>query len=122
MKLIEAITRTDKLKHNTYNKEEKLAWLSELDGMVKAQIIDTHEGGSLVSFSGYDAATEDDTRLLVPAPYDNLYLHWLEAKIDYYNGEFSRYNNAIEMFNTCYQAYADAYHRAYAPVSAGCFC
>ena len=119
MKLIEAITKIDKLKHNTYDKEEKLAWLSELDGIVKQKIIDTHEGGSQMIFTGYDIDTPDDTQLLVPAPYDGLYLHWLESKIDYYNGEYSRYNNAMMLFNTGYGSYAEDYHRTHKPLCGG---
>ena len=47
MKIIEAINRIDSLKHNTYSNNEKLAWLSRLDSMVKRLIIDTHEGAFL---------------------------------------------------------------------------
>lgn len=119
MTLIEAITKIDKLKRNTYDKEEKLAWLSELDGTIKQQIIDTHEGGSTVSFTGYDSSTADDTQLLVPTPYDSLYLHWLESHIDYYNGEYSRYNNAMALFNAGYSAFAERYHRTHKPLNTG---
>lgn len=44
MKIIEAISRIDSLKHNTYTQSDKVTWLSRLDSMVKAEIIDTHEG------------------------------------------------------------------------------
>lgn len=119
MKIIEAITRLDALKFNTYTQEDKVQWLSRLDSMVKRQIIDTHEGAEAVSFSGYTADTPTDTVLLVPAPYDEVYLRWMEAQIDYHNGEYDKYNNAIIMFNTAFEAYQKHYNSAHKPVQRG---
>ena len=45
MTIIGAITRVDTVKPNTYSQMDKVKWLSELDGIIKAEIIDTHEGG-----------------------------------------------------------------------------
>lgn len=119
MKLIEAINRLDVLKFNTYNQSEKINWLSRLDSMVKKQIIDTHEGSESVFFEEYTDDTPLDTVLLVPAPYDEVYLRWMEAQIDYHNGEYDKYNNAIIMFNTAFEAYAAYYNQQHKPVSRG---
>lgn len=119
MTIIEAITRLDALKFNTYQQDDKVQWLSRLDNMVKKQIIDTHEGAEDVSFSGYTADTPTDTILLVPAPYDEVYLRWMEAQIDYHNGEYDKYNNAILMFNTAFEAYQKHYNSAHKPVQRG---
>lgn len=113
MKLIEAISRIDSLKHNTYNESDKVAWLSELDSMVKVEIIDTHDGG--VTFTGYDDSTDSQTELLITAPYDKAYLLWLEAQIDYHNGEYEKYNNAMEMFQTAYEGFKNYYNRTHMP-------
>ena len=115
MKIIEAIGRIDGLKHNTYTQSEKVAWLSRLDSMVKRLIIDTHEGGENVTFSGYDDRTDVTTELLVPAPFDEMYIRWLEAQIDYSNGEYGKYNNSITMYQTAYDGYANYYNRNHMP-------
>ncbi len=115
MTIIEAISRIDSLKHNTYTQSDKVTWLSRLDAMVKQHIIDTHEGDE-VTFTGYDDSTDLQTELLIPAPYDEVYLRWMEAQIDYYNGEYEKYNNAIEMFNTDYVGYQNYYNRTHMPV------
>ena len=115
MKIIVAINQIDSLKHNTYTEADKLAWLSRLDSMVKKHIIDTHEGDDGVIFSGYDDSTDPQTELLVPAPYDEVYLRWMEAQIDYHNGEYEKYNNAIDMFNTAYEGYQNYYNRTHMP-------
>lgn len=44
MTINEAIQAVDSLKPNGYSELEKIGWLSELDGTIKAEIIDTHEG------------------------------------------------------------------------------
>jgi len=119
MKIIEVISTLDALKFNTYTQSDKMDWLSRLDSMVKNQIIDTHEGAETVTFTGYDDSTSLDTELLVPAPYDEVYLRWLEAQIDYHNGEYDKYNNAIIMFNTAFEAYQIYYNRMHKPVSHG---
>ena len=115
MTIIEAIHTIDALKPNGYTQEDKARWLSTLDHTIKAEVIDTHEGGEAVSFNGYDEKTDLEAELLVPAPYDDVYLRWLEARIDYANGEYRKYNNSITMYNTAYAAYANYYNRTNMP-------
>ena len=115
MKIIEAINQIDSLKHNTYSQRDKILWLSRLDSMVKRLIIDTHEGGEDVIFTGYTETTDPETELLVPAPFDEMYLRWLEAQIDYANGEYGKYNNSILMYQTSYDGYANYYNRNHMP-------
>lgn len=176
MTLGEAIQRIDELKHNTYTTGEKIAWLSQLDGNIKALAIDTHEHQTKeeaiaafiaedaakheaavleymkanevtredaelalphanysyadakeqveltrmdILFSGYTEDTNPDTVLIVPAPWDALYLYWLEAQIDYYNGEMDRYNNSAGRFTLAQQEFIDHYHRSHRPASGG---
>lgn len=115
MTIIEAINRIDAIKPNTHSQTEKIRWLSTLDGLIKTNIIDTHEGSDAVVFNGYTEETNLTTRLLVPAPYDEIYLCWLESKIDYYNGEMGRYNNSISMYNTVYAGFEKYYNRTHMP-------
>jgi hypothetical protein len=111
---MEAINHLDALKPNSYGQREKIKWLSNLDGLIKKEIIDTHEDGEKVIFGGY---TEADLmkNLIAPAPYDDIYIKWLEAKIDYANGEYQKYNNSALAFNEGYQRFARAYHREHRP-------
>lgn len=118
MKIIEAITMIDSVKPNTYTQAEKIAWLSTLDEMIKKEIIDTHEGGEAVDFHGYGENTDINSSLLVPPPYDELYIFWMESKIDYWNGESAKYNNSITMFNNAYSTYQEYYNRMHRPLGA----
>lgn len=115
MTIIEAIQAVDSLKPNSYSELEKIQWLSELDGTIKAEIIDTHEGAEDISFNGYDENTLLETELLVSAPYDRIYKSWLESRIDYANGDYAKYNNSVTVFNTDYLSYQRAYNRKHMP-------
>ena len=121
MTIIEAITRIDTVKPNGYGQTEKIRWLSELDGVIKAEIIDTHEGGKNIEFTGYTEETDLNTELLVPMPYDKLYIHYLEMQIDYANNEYGKYNNSMMMYNASYSAFQTYYNRVHKPKNSGQF-
>ena len=114
MKVIEAIQQVDALKPNNYSQEDKIKWLSTLDGIIKIEIIDTHEGSSVGAFNGYDMSSLE-TKLIVPAPYDDIYIKWLEAQIDYNNSEIGKYNNSMVMYNSAYSNYERYYNRTHMP-------
>lgn len=115
MTIIEAINSIDNLKHNTYTQTDKVKWLSRLDSMVMRLVIETHEGGEYVDFYGYDDETDIETELLIPEPFDEAYLRWMEAQIDYTNGEYDKYNNSMEMFNATWKDYQNYYNRTHMP-------
>lgn len=124
MTIMDAIYRIDVIKPNSYSQSEKIKWLSTLDGTVKREIIDTHDEcerkGDCVKhkeFGGYNENTVLSTELLIPAPYDDIYLRWLEAQIDYANGEYGKFNNSIAMYNTAYVALTNYYNRTHMPIS-----
>lgn len=114
MTVIEAINQVDALKVNTYSQDNKIEWLSRVDGMIKRLIIDTHEDGEGFDFKEY---TTDDLNkeLIAPHPYDELYLRWLEAQIDYTNAEYGKYNNSITTFNTAFENFSNYYNRQHMP-------
>lgn len=115
MTLIEAINKIDELKPNGYSQSEKISWLSEVEGMIKRLVVDTHEGGEDIEFIGYTDESPLDTKLIVEAPYESVYILWLESKIDYANGEYAKYNNSITRYNDIYSAFQNDYNRAHMP-------
>lgn len=102
MTVSEAIAWVDDKKPNGYSQEDKKAWIQEVEFMaekLRARYGDPEEGTG-------DA-------LSLPPPYDGAYLRYMEAQIDYCNGEYGKFNNAIELFNTLWQAYAAFYCRTH---------
>ena len=116
MTIIEAINQIDNIKPNQYSQPDKIRWLSNLDWVVKAEVIDTHEGAEGVVFGGYDENTPLETELLIPQPHCDCYIKWLEAQIDYANGEYGKYNNSTEAFNGLYEAFERYYNRTHMPI------
>ena len=116
MTIIEVINRIDAIKPNSFSQQEKVRWLNTLDGIIKKEIIDTHEGAEKVTFNGYNDSTPITTELLVPAPYDDVYIRYLEMQIDYANGEYNKYDNSYAMYNNAYSAFARYYNRTNMPL------
>lgn len=100
-----AIEIVDSLKPNTYTEEDKLRWLNELDGMVQRLV---HQESMVKEYVYPD---DMDKKLLIPAPFDDCYTLFLEAKIDYYNREYDNYNNSAMMFEAQFSEYKKAYIR-----------
>ena len=115
MTIHEAITRLDSLKHNTFTDEQKIAWLSELDGRIRADFLDTHEGGPEEPFTGYDPLTPRMTKLQVPFPDDGFYVPYLMAMVDYHNGEIEKYNNSSVVYRSYYNQFRCRYTRTHMP-------
>lgn len=118
MTIDQAIARLDDVKFNSWPRELKISWLSELDSKIFLQIIKTHENG-VEKFSGYTENTSGDTVLLVPEPFDSVYLRWMEAQVDYLNGEYEKYNSSITMFNVAFAQFENYYHANHMPLSKG---
>ena len=115
MTIMDAINRIDNLKPNRYEMPEKIMWLNTLDERIMKEIIAKYEGPEGFVHNGYTEDTALTTELIAHAPHDEVYLYWLEAQVDYWNGEYAKYNNSIEMFNTAYTAFANYYHRTHMP-------
>ena len=119
MTINEAIARADRESHNTIPKEEKIRWLSDIDGIIKLEIIDTHEGAEGVEYKGYTEDTPLDTVLIVSEPWSDVYIKYLEMKIAYAHAEYDKYNNATLAYNSAYTAFAKWYNRTHMPKGAG---
>lgn len=125
MNIQECINRVDSVKPNQYSIEDKVRWLSYLDGNIQKEIFDRYEKEETEAeetteevpvFTGYSPDRMTD-ELLVPFPYDELYVAYLKAKIDEENGETARYNNSASTFNGMLQDFQKAYHREHMPKS-----
>ena len=110
MKIGEAISYTRSLSGNAVDDNTLCRWLSELDGRL---MLDFYKGSEWMSYS---LPQDEDHELLVPFPWDELYVHYLEAMVYYSNGEFERYRNSYEMYNKKELDYRQWYARNQLPV------
>jgi len=104
-----AIDQINSLKPNALPDEYKVSELERLDGYIKAEILDNYEGEETEIETPYGMSTE----LLVGAPYDELYVYYLAAKIDYANEELGKYNASNAMYQATLSQFANYYNRTH---------
>lgn len=105
MTITKAIERADELRPNPFSEEQKIRWLSELDGKIAVEIFKNEE------FKDYDYTQDTEKELLAKEPYCDIYLFYLVAMIDFFGRDYGDYNNSIAMFNENYSSYVKAYKR-----------
>ena len=106
MTALEAIAEFDRLRPNSFPQEQKLRWLTRLDAFLQKSLLDRYPA------KAGDVPQEDpDRELLIPDPFAEAYLHWMEAKVHYFNQEIDRYNSAMGMFRGLMEDYQRELHR-----------
>lgn len=60
---------------------------------------------------------DGDKDLIVGEPWDEMYVHWLSAQIDWYNMETDGFNNSNAMFESVYQDYKRWFNRNHMPLT-----
>jgi hypothetical protein len=117
MTIKECIDIVDNVKPNQYSIEDKVRWLSFLDHIIINEVIKTHEGygNEYEEFDGYSVDRLGE-KLIVEAPYEELYVAYLKMRIDEENGETARYNNSSTMFNTYLTNYKKHYNKIKRPL------
>ena len=108
MKAMEIIDRLDGLEPNQYSPEQKLRWLSILDGKIYEEVLRPRE----TEPKGFTEYVNGNEELLVPFPYgDDVYLNYLQAMVALENAETQRYNKRLQFFNNAYAEYQNWYNR-----------
>ncbi|MBQ6864142.1 MAG: hypothetical protein IJO14_07890 [Clostridia bacterium] len=111
-----AISRFDTLYPNEIPYERKIEWLSELDGRVHEEIIALHEGAPPTAFTGYIMATPGNTELLVPFPFDKLYIEYMHAMLELVRSNAAQYNNCMQLAALTFDSFAAEYNREHMPL------
>ena len=115
MTINEVIAFVDEMKPNTFTDENKTYWLSELDGKITREVLKRNDAVK------YSWPKDGEKTLLVSHPHDDIYSMYLFAMIDFANGDYEEYENAMNMFNQKYDIYARDYIRNNVPLSPGGF-
>lgn len=115
MTIQEAIERIDTLKPNKFPIRQKVAWLSDLDGMVFREIFDVHEHSPVAAFNGYDQDTDLATDLLVREPYVDIYQHYMATQMDIANMESGKYAQDMQLYNNAWATFGDYWTREHMP-------
>ena len=87
-----------------------LDWLNQVEGQILHEIFLL----ALSEITPY-AATPTEA-LAAPYPYDGIYLLWMEAQVDFANGEYERYTNTMQRYNTAWNDLARHMAKCIRPV------
>ena len=109
MKVAEIITNVDQLRQNDYDLEQKTRWLSEVEGTIIDDIHNMAEGND-EDFKGYLYELDSEKETKLPDRFTDIYIHYIKAKIEFYDGETEQYNNEVAAYQAAYDQYA-AWHR-----------
>jgi len=60
---------------------------------------------------------DGDKDLIVGEPWNEMYVHWLSAQIDWYNMETDGFNNSNAMFESVYQDFRRTFNRSHMPLT-----
>ena len=110
MTVREVLDRVDELRPNAYSEKMKVAWLNECEGMVQTEVL-LMAPEEMITYEPED----DEKELLVQLPHDKLYMPYVCAMIDFANGEYSKYQNTMQMFNAHFGEFMRWFATRYRP-------
>lgn len=116
MTLAEVLERIDRERPGESTEEEKLRWLSQVDGQWYREMVLTHEGAEETTFAPYTTDGDKSAALLIAPPYDEVYIHFLYMQADQRLGEIDRYNNDAALYNQGMLEARQAYNREHMPL------
>lgn len=87
-----------------------LDWLNQVEGQILHEIFLL----SLSEITPYSATPAE--ALAAPYPYDGIYLLWMEAQVDFANGEYERYTNTMQRYNVAWNDLARHIAKCIRPV------
>lgn len=113
MTINEVLNEVDNIaKNNAIDREQKIKWLDRLDKSIFNDLLQYKEN-QIEVFDGYSVDTDEDTKLLVISPYDELYVYYILAQINLVQQEVKYYNNNISVYEELYRNYRNYINRSY---------
>ena len=117
---------------NQVGDDLKVLWLRKCEQAIINEIFVSHEhdleaeskislsvvGSTLKienagTFEQHIDSFDMDTHLLVPEPYDDLYLHFIDQRIALNNNDKTRYNTAATQYNNALLTFQQYFNRTY---------
>lgn len=98
--LKEILDRVEQEKPDAFSSDVKARWLTEVEGKIALDcfLMSPRDAQAL----RYRWPADQDAVLLVRFPNEEIYALYLEAMIDFHNGEPDRYQNTMERFNQAF--------------------
>lgn len=111
MTVSQAIDQVDALAPNMLMHPEKSRHLAVLNERVLYELYQANR----VTLPDLPDVSDPSADLLIPSPWDEGYVYYTAAMIEYARGDNARYNEHIGMFHSLWGAYADHFRRTHLP-------
>lgn len=111
MNIATAIRKARILRDTEIPDSTMVGWLSAHDGAVWQEVVSRYEGPPTVMPVYGDDTDLEATELLIQAPWDELYPHYLAARIDLAHQDIDRYNNEAMVYEQQRRAWANEFNR-----------
>lgn len=111
MTLSQAINMVDNIKPNAFSDEIKTAWLNEVEGLVQTEVLLL----AIEDVKTYRYDRDHGAELLAKPPHDKIYWTYLSAMVDFGNGEYNKYQNTMQLFNSFFAEYQGWFALRYRP-------
>lgn len=111
MTVSELFAYVDHVKQNAFTDSDKLVWLNEIEARIQTEVMLRWQG----EMEQYTLPEDKDTELLLSPPHTAVYRYWLQAMIDFENGEYDKYQNTSGMFNAAWSAFVAWFAEIYRP-------
>ena len=115
MTIRQAIDQLQATKPCGYDEAFMVRWLSRCEALLDQQVLKRYDKAS-TGFIEFDENTDMDTELIAQEPHDALYLYFLEAQVNYADGDIAQYNNSMTMFNSELELFRREIQRRYRPL------
>lgn len=99
------------VKPSSFTDEQMLVWINELEARVQLEVMQRWPGEVIQ----YSLPEDENTQLILTPPHDGCYRYYLQAMIDYENGEYNRYANTSQMFNAAWDDFVTWFAEKYRP-------
>lgn len=108
----EAIAQADGLEPNTFPLDYKLRLLSDLDLMIREEVLARYEEPA-ADWAPYHRQTPLDTQLLVPEPDAELYKYYLAGVFCYNRHENENANSHFRFWEAAFDRFHHRYNRTH---------
>lgn len=110
MSIEQVIERLDSIRRNNFSKEQKTAWIAELEQRLRAELWQRYFE---VEDRSLRYPEDKDAQIYIETPFHKLYLLYLLAQMDFYKGNLSGYNVCVRAYNMELQSYMSYLARSY---------
>ena len=130
MKAQEILDLFGQMRPSDNSDETILSWIKQLDMTVMKEIIKTHEiKEDDICYSedpdfDIDKWFDDwgmDSELLIPEPYTDTYLFYLDSKDKWRVNDQNSYNRTVVLYNNAYLTFQQYYNRTHMPLQGKTF-